>query len=409
MSDKKWYEGGMYTKTPKRGPCKDTEVFYGRVWVSGRRKRIDFWLGPGFLQAKKRLHAICADPDKALAERERRHVQAFTFGKILDLFLAKYQSRGGTAYYASITKASREFFGERPVTEITAESLDRFLQSRRSERTVGVPRKIDGRVVMVGGGRQRIGASTLRKEIIALGTVFRWAERRGLAARNPVARYEKPQEPGDRTIAVLEPDQEAKLLAELSPWARDVVEWALYSGMRRGEVLALLWRDVDRAQGVVRVLGTKTGQARTVPLGLSTRLGAILDRHPRRTNTDLVFREQDGGQLDVDRLNAFLEAAAKAAGIPKARGVLWNRLRHTWATRLAASGRASIFEIAKWMGNSAAICERHYAAYTPGALERIAGVLDLPGASAEGPSGGLNDRRGELRAGLAFPRSGSGF
>lgn len=362
MAEKKWYEGGMYTKTPTRGPCKGAEVFYGRVWVPGRRKRIDFWLGPGFLQAKKRLHAICADPDKALADRERRHVQAFTFGKILDLFLAKYRTKGGTAYYGHITKAPRAFFGERAITDIGAELLDRYLEKRRAETTAA--------------GNQKVGESTLRKEIIALGTVFRWAEQRGLVTRNPIARYRKPEEPSDRTIAVLEPDQETKLLAALSPWARDVVEWALCSGMRRGEVLGLLWRDVDRAQEVVRVLGRKTA-TRTFPLALTGRLGAILDRHPRRTDTELVFREQDGSPLDVDVLNGALEGAAKAAGIPKAKGVLWNRLRHTWATRLAASGRASIFEIAKWMGNSAAICERHYAAYTPGAHERIAGVLDV--------------------------------
>ena len=49
----------------------------------------------------------------------------------------------------------------------------------------------------------------------------------------------------------------------------------------------------------------------------------------------------------------------------------------------AASGKVSIFEIAKILGNSATICERRYAAYLPGAHDRIAGALDGdPGASA---------------------------
>jgi site-specific recombinase XerD len=49
---------------------------------------------------------------------------------------------------------------------------------------------------MIGAGLRRISESTLRKELIAVGTVFRWAERRGLVGRNPIARVEKPQGAG---------------------------------------------------------------------------------------------------------------------------------------------------------------------------------------------------------------------
>jgi hypothetical protein len=38
----------------------------------------------------------------------------------------------------------------------------------------------------------------------------------------------------------------------------------------------------------------------------------------------------------------------------------------------------SVLEISKLMGNSVTICEKHYAAYLPGAHERLAGILDLP-------------------------------
>jgi integrase len=377
----------MYSITPSRGPCKGVEVFYGKVWIRSEHRRRHFLLGPGFIQAKKRLAAIYSDPERVLAERELRKSQsklrALTFGFLLDEFLKTYRSRGGTAYYQGITRAPRAFFGEKPVPEITVPELDRYLAARRAEKTNPVERALNGVKTIVAPSRRRVSESTLRKEVIALGTVFRWAERRGLVGRNPIARLEKPKEPSRHGIAILDVDQEEKLLAACPPWARDVVEWTLYSGMRRGEVLALRSRDIDRPRGVVHVLGTKTGKTRTVPLALSGRLDAILARHPRRTDTDLVFRETNGAPLDVDVLNGVLEAAAQAAGIPKERGVLWNRLRHTWATRLAASGKASIFEIAKMMGNSAAICERHYAAYVPGAHERLTGALDGPAPERE--------------------------
>ena len=381
---RKWHGAGLYSIVPRRGPCKDVEVFYGRVWIKQKKGQRDFPLGPGLAQAKRKLARIYADPEKALAERERQEVRAVTFGELLDEFLAHYHSRGETPYYQHITKAPREFFGDKPVTEMTVPDIDRYLGRRRSERQ--------------SNGARRVGESSLRKEIIAIGTVFRWAERRGLVGRNPVARIEKPKEPSERSIAILPPEQEEQLLSACPPLARDVVEWALYSGMRRGEVLALRWRDVDRARGVVHVVGSKTGKARVVPLGLSGRLTEILVRHPRRVDTDLVFHEKDGRALDRDVLNGILENASKAAGIPKARGVLWNRLRHTWATRLTASGKASIFDVAKIMGNSVAICERHYAAFLPGAHAKLSGALD----------GQLGTRASAFGAGLSSGGTGDG-
>ncbi len=374
---KKWYGGGIYSRTPTRGPAKGTEVFYGKVWIKSERRRRHFLLGPGFLQAKRKLASIYADPERALAEQARKRTPVRKFGVVLDEFLAKYRSRGGSVYYKVVTKAARRFFGEKPVNEITVDALDRYLAMRRSELTKGIRRKVNEEIVMVGAGRRKISESTLRKEIISLGTVFRWAERRGLVGRNPIARIEKPKEPGERSIAILYQEQEQLLKEKCPAWVWDVVEWALYSGMRRGEVLGLRWTEIDRARDVVHVLGGKTGKVRIVPLTLSQRLPAILDRHPQRTTTTLLFHEPSGAPLDVDRLNTALEGAAAAAGIPKARGVLWNRLRHTWATRLAQSG-ISVHEISNLMGNSVAICEKHYAAYLPGAHERLAGILDAP-------------------------------
>ena len=70
------------------------------------------------------------------------------FGELLDEFLAKYRSRGGTTYYAMITKRPREHFGHRPLAEITPGTLDRYLVRRRSEKTKT--------------GERRISESTLR-------------------------------------------------------------------------------------------------------------------------------------------------------------------------------------------------------------------------------------------------------
>src|SRR5882724_12779777 len=46
----------------------------------------------------------------------------------------------------------------------------------------------------------------------------------------------------------------------------DLVEFALYTGVRQGEALGLTWDRVDRSRGVVRLEITKSGRRREVPL-----------------------------------------------------------------------------------------------------------------------------------------------
>src|SRR5258705_11364156 len=106
MSEKRWFGGGMYSRTPTRGPAKGTEVFYGKVWIKSEKRRRHFILGPGYLQAKRKLASIYADPEKALAEQTRKRAPVRKFGEVLDEFLAKYRSRGGSIYYHAGTKAA---------------------------------------------------------------------------------------------------------------------------------------------------------------------------------------------------------------------------------------------------------------------------------------------------------------
>jgi integrase len=395
MSEKTWYEGGIYSLKRKRD---GRETFYGRVWIPSRRGFAYFRLGTTPRQAERKMREVMGDPEKALAERRQRKQKVHTFGALLDEFLAKYRSRGGTDYYQAVTKRLRGHFGQKPVTEITPQALDRYLAAARAEVTKGGVRYMDGAKLKIPSGERRISESTLRKQIIALGTIFKWARRRGLVRENPIADYEKPKEPGERTIAVLSAEQEQALKAACAPDVWDVVEWALYSGMRLGEVLRLRWRDVDPESGVVHT-GSKTGRSRKIPLDVSPVLRPILERRRRRVEDDwreagqvvpmpeLVFCERDGSPLDPYMLNRRLEAAAASAEIEKRRGVLWNRFRHTWATRLAATGKVSLFEISKWMGNSVAICERHYAAYLPESLERARWLLVPPAGVAQTVAG----------------------
>jgi integrase len=115
---------------------------------------------------------------------------------------------------------------------------------------------------------------------------------------------------------------------------QDVLDFAYYSGWRRGEITGLTWREIDIAGGVIGLdperSKTKTGRL----LPLSQPLKEVLQRRvaARRLDSLLVFHRD--GEPVVDWRKAW-EAACKAAGFP---GKRLHDCRRTAARNLIRSG-----------------------------------------------------------------------
>jgi integrase len=114
--------------------------------------------------------------------------------------------------------------------------------------------------------------------------------------------------------------------------------------LRRGELIALRWRDVDFAGAVIRVHGSyavdvlttpKSGRARSVPLAaeVARRLARLAERSYWTGRDDLVFRGEIGGYLDGSALRPRYVAAVDRAGLRRLR---FHDLRHTFGTRTIA-------------------------------------------------------------------------
>lgn len=122
-------------------------------------------------------------------------------------------------------------------------------------------------------------------------------------------------------------------------WQRVACALALYAGLRRGEVAALIWGDVDFDREVIMVARswhgpTKSGKVRTVPL--PPELAATLTSWRDATNGTpkaLVVRLPTGrGLVPHDDLAGFARAACARARIEP---ITFHQLRHTFATRVA--------------------------------------------------------------------------
>ena len=103
---------------------------------------------------------------------------------------------------------------------------------------------------------------------------------------------------------------------------------------------------------------------RSVPM--ADHLAGELDRWFKRTeyrgDTDLVFAHpQTGSPLDRSKVSKRFKAACRAAGV---REVKFHDLRHTFATRLAASGQP-LRTIQEFLGHADSKTTQVYAHYAP--------------------------------------------
>jgi hypothetical protein len=105
------------------------------------------------------------------------------------------------------------------------------------------------------------------------------------------------------------------------------------------------------------------------------------DRLPARLDPPLLFAVPEGGLFNLDNFRRReWDPAIEAAAIAKPARIY--DLRSTFASNALAAG-VTVFELAKIMGSSVRMIERHYGALLDGAAAGISGRLDALEAEAE--------------------------
>ena len=90
---------------------------------------------------------------------------------------------------------------------------------------------------------------------------------------------------------------------------RPLVLLAINTGMRRGELLSLMWRNVDFQRGVIHVTNTKTGRDRDVPMNSEVR-STLLELQRQAKEEAFVFKNRKTGVNLMDVKHAFNGACA---------------------------------------------------------------------------------------------------
>lgn len=331
-------------------------IKYGVTQADGSRKQV---LRRGFLTRKDAAAALREEIRKAetgaWVEPSKQRLDTY-----LDEWIAGQRLSPATlaSYRKNIRLHIAPHLGTTPVARLTGPALNAWM------RKLEVSGRADGQ-----GG---LSARTVRYVFTILRSALGDAVREGRLALNPTDRATPPSASEARP-----PEMQAWTAAELARflgWAdardRDLaMGWRLLAatGMRRGEALALRWRDVDldagrvqvrRSVGVVKTKGggeqlvegpTKTGQSRVVDLDAgtvaalrayrATRGGLALDLV---RDTALVLGELGGTHRHPERFSrrfvGQVAQARKTLGADLLPVIRLHDLRHTHATLLLADG-----------------------------------------------------------------------
>lgn len=155
----------------------------------------------------------------------------------------------------------------------------------------------------------------------------------------------------------LRPEYSGRYVDHLQP----LVQLALNTGMRRGELFSLKWQDVTLTKAQITIHGAtaKSGKTRHIPLNQEAL--AVLKQWKAMASADaeLVFPGRDNTRLD--NVNSSWETLLKHAGI---NGFRWHDMRHNFASRLVMAG-VDLNTVRELLGHSDITMTLRYAHLAP--------------------------------------------
>ena len=189
----------------------------------------------------------------------------------------------------------------------------------------------------------------------------------------------------------LTPEQLTRLLTAIDndphAHAGDMMKLALFTGMRRGEMFRLRWRDVDFERGFIHLRDTKGGIDQSIPLNDAAR--QLLTQRPR-TRSVYVFPGR-GGKQRKD-INKAVNAIKNTAGLPKNFRPL-HGLRHVYASVLASSGQVDLYTLQKLLTHKSPSMTQRYAHLRDETLQRASNVASEIISGVKGQN--ENQRKGK--------------
>jgi integrase len=362
--------GRVYVRTDANG----RETFYGSWYANGRRVNRSLGLKRGAgksegltqAQAEAALRTLMATVTPTAAPTGGR------------LTVEEVSAR----YVAHIERRGRKLSTRSNVESETRVHLAPFFRGRTLD-AISHQDVVDLLGTLESKG---LAPKSIRNAIGTLSALFNFAKapQRRWATTNPCEGLELPSAPQTTEIRFLTLEEVRGMVANVPPGMYEQLDRVMFlaaamTGLRKGELVALRWRDVDWTALRVRVrqnytrgeFGTPKSRRSTRSVPLADELAGELDRLYKTSrwtgDGDLVFAHPvTGGVQPKANITRRFRASLRAAGLDDRH--VFHDLRHTFGTRMAAAG-VPMRTVQEWMGHRDVQTTLIYADYSPSAHE----------------------------------------
>ena len=317
VTQKKWKARGLSGRREKRASWGYT------TQVDGKQVKV-FNADWSFQDAMDALQARlkAAEAGQAVASQ-------MTFGAVAEQYLIHKEREGKRSLREDrriVGKRLLPYFGvDTPITAITAAQVAQYERKRIGE----------------------VSAYTTCNELSVLKHLLRLAKRWGYLQH--LIDIQLPKKPANRE-RYLEVEEIARLLDACThsknPYLTSIVTIALNTGMRKEEILGLVWERLNLSTAMITLYRTKSGKPRSIPINADLE-AALLALEPDPSKREgLLFKKRDGRRWGQVR-TAF-ETALARADIADFR---FHDLRHSFASHFAMRG-GSLQDLKELLGHS---------------------------------------------------------
>jgi integrase len=302
---------------------RSTGKYYILFEENGKRR----WKSTGATTKSEALKALTSFEDLM-----RRKTSVVLLSQFRDQLLAyirgAYSKRSGIIY----TSTFRYFLGcvhDLPISELTQKHMDDYKIHRL----------------------QKVKPVTLNIEIRTLKAAMNIALRWEMIAANPFAKSRQVRVEDTAPAYLSKQDFQTLLIAIKEEWLREIVIFAVLTGLRRGEIINLRWENVNLQSKLINIQSsgtffTKQGKRRTIPM--NDVLFHLLSVKAVRATCEYIFNLR-GKRINPEHASKKLKQYLTDIGLNE--NLHFHSLRHTFASWLVQDGE-SLYIVQKLLGHS---------------------------------------------------------
>ena len=243
-------------------------------------------------------------------------------------------------------------FGKKALHLITRKDIDAYSRERAS----------------------KVKGATVNRELALLRHLFNIAIDKGYTDFNPARGFKRfPEVPWRHKFYFSEHEIE-KLIDAAALHLRPILAVAFGTGLRKGDILGLKWRDVDLDRGIISIQMQKTGEPIEIPL--IPMLRDLLEQMKLRAGlSQFVFSLGSRGKRIGDTKTAF-RAALRRSGLA-GQGYRFHDIRRTFARMLYDQG-VILTKIQRLLGHKSVLTTERYLGVKFEETREAIQILELP-------------------------------